>query len=200
MATFLTTFWLILVTEIADKSRIAGLVLMATFRAPYQIFFGMTLGYAVLEGVAVMVSRFFPMFIPILWVQFGVALLFIGVGLATWFTGEEAEDHARKWLSKIKHWGAFLVSFVAISLSEIGDRTQVAASALSAKTGQPGLVYLGAMGALTLLNLVTVWIGDRLGKLFPQKTVRRFAALLFILVGFAMAGDLLWTWVMDRTG
>lgn len=186
MTAFWTAFSLILVTEIADKSRVAGLLLVTTYRAPWPIFFGMTLGYALLEGIAVFLGGMIPVWVPQEWISKVVGALFIAIGAAAFFLGEETERRARGWLGKIEAWGPFLVSFIAISISEIADRTQIAAAALSASTGKPWSVYAGAMGALTLLNGLTVWVGDRVAGRFSPRIVHRFAGACFVLFGLAL--------------
>lgn len=183
MNPFWSAFGLILVTEIADKSRIAGLLLATTFRAPWKIFFGMTLGYALLEGIAVAVGGAAPSFISAQWLTRGAGALFIALGIAAIAFSDEVEEHAKKWIGKVESWGPFLVSFAAIAVSEIADRTQITAAALSAQSGRPWPVYAGAMASLTLLNALTVWVGDKIAARFNSRTVHRVAGICFILFG-----------------
>lgn len=112
MIAFWTAFSLILVTEIADKSRVAGLLLVTTYRAPWPIFFGMTLGYALLEGLAVFLGGMIPAWVPREWISRAAGALFITIGAAAFFLGEEAAERAKSWLGKVETWGPFLVSFL----------------------------------------------------------------------------------------
>ena len=65
----MSNFWIplgiILVTEIAEKSRIAGFLLVTTFRSPIQVFWEMTLAYALLEGIAGEAGAFIPAIVPL---------------------------------------------------------------------------------------------------------------------------------------
>jgi len=60
MVLFWSTFFLIFCTEIVDKSRLAGFLLSTTYQAPVSVFFGMTLGYIVIDALAVMVGHSIP--------------------------------------------------------------------------------------------------------------------------------------------
>lgn len=186
MSIFWSTFTLIFVAEIADKSRVVGLLLATTYRAPWRVFWGMTLGYALLEGIAVAVGGALPGLIPTKWLEPGAGLLFIVLGVAALALGEEAEEHGRRWLAKVERWGPFVVSFLAIAVSEVADRTQIAATALAAKTGQPIIIYAGSMSALIVLNAVTVVIGDRVSKAIGIRIVHRLAGVCFVLFGVLM--------------
>ena len=46
----------------------------------------------------------------------------------------------------------------------MGDRTQIASALLAAETGRPWSVFLGLMAALTLLNALTVGLGQTMLK------------------------------------
>lgn len=83
MNAFWTTFSLIFITEIADKSRIVGLLLATTYRAPWSIFFGMTLGYALLEGIAVALGGMVPAFVSQAWISKAAGIIFILIGSRT---------------------------------------------------------------------------------------------------------------------
>ncbi len=190
---FWTAFYLILFTEIGDKSRVAGLLLSTTFRAPWAVFWGMTLGYGLLEGIAVALGGIVGEVVPRQWIQIGTGVLFILLGVVTLLWAEEAEEHATRWLGKLKKWGPFLVSFAAIGLSEIGDRTQIAVLTLSAQTEQPWSVFGGAMSAMVILNAVTVWLGDRMTKRLSMRTIHRASAVLFIMLGIVLlTRSLIW--------
>jgi putative Ca2+/H+ antiporter (TMEM165/GDT1 family) len=180
---FLKVFLLIFVAELADKSRIAGLFLSTTFRAPWRVFWGMTAGYLLLDGIAVYVGGMIPLMYRGVWLDRVVAAIFILFGLISLLIPVKAGEHVQGWFIKFQHWGAFTVSFLAIAVSEIGDRTQLGAAAWSAESGRPWAVLAGAMSALMLLNLITVWIGEEISRYVNFKVLKIVGGLLFILMG-----------------
>ena len=80
-------------------------------------------------------------------------------------------------------WKVMLSTFGIVFLAELGDKTQLAALALTGKTGKPVSVFLGAAAALVLVTLIGVAAGALLKKALPEKALSIGAAALFIAVG-----------------
>lgn len=80
------------------------------------------------------------------------------------------------------------LSFITVFLSELGDKSQLAAIALSGGSRYPRAVFLGSAGALLLTSLLGVLAGAGAAELLPVRVVKAIAA-----VGFAiLAVRLLW--------
>lgn len=180
-----STFLLIFVTELADKSRVVGLILATTYKRPWPVFWGMTLAYAVLDGAAVLAGGWLHASLAPRLVYLGAGALFAVMGTAVFLWADEAEEGARRWLDKAGEWGPFAVSFAAVALAELGDRTQLAAAALSAESGRPWTVFLSALGALASLNAVTVALGDWLSERLDMAKVQKAGGALFVALGLA---------------
>jgi putative Ca2+/H+ antiporter (TMEM165/GDT1 family) len=85
-------------------------------------------------------------------------------------------------------WDLLGLSFVAVFLSELGDKSQLAAIALSGSSKSPQAVFFGTAGALLLASLLGVLVGQGAAQILPTHLVKAIAA-----VGFAlMAVRLLW--------
>lgn len=80
------------------------------------------------------------------------------------------------------------LSFVTVFLAEIGDKSQLAAIALSGKSKSPQAVFLGAITALILASFLGVLIGAGMGEFLPIKLLKSLSAIGFIL----MALSILW--------
>ena len=81
-------------------------------------------------------------------------------------------------------WGAaFLTTFGTVFLAELGDKTQLAALLLSAQSGRPGLVFLGASLALISSSLVGVLLGRWLAQALPPRQLERLAGILMVALG-----------------
>ena len=83
-------------------------------------------------------------------------------------------------------WKIFLSTLGTIFLAELGDKTQLAAILMTAKTGRPFVVFCGAVLALSLVTLIGVVVGEGLISIIPQGLLKKGAAIAFILVGIWM--------------
>ncbi|HEY9810095.1 MAG TPA: TMEM165/GDT1 family protein [Halomicronema sp.] len=85
-------------------------------------------------------------------------------------------------------WQLIGLSFITVFLSELGDKSQIAAIAISGSSKSPRAVFLGTAGALLLASFLGVLLGESVAQLFPARLVKVCAA-----IGFAVMGvRLLW--------
>jgi len=85
-------------------------------------------------------------------------------------------------------WNLLGLSFITVFLSELGDKSQLAAIALSGRSQSPRAVFFGTAGALLLTSLIGVLVGAGAAQLLPVRLAKAIAA-----VGFALlAVRLLW--------
>lgn len=80
-------------------------------------------------------------------------------------------------------WKLTATTFVIVFLAELGDKTQLAALALTGKSGKPLSVFIGAGAALVLVTLLGVAGGALLQKVLPEKAMNIASAILFLAVG-----------------
>lgn len=85
-------------------------------------------------------------------------------------------------------WNLLGISFVTVFLSELGDKSQLAAIALSGRSQFPRAVFLGTAGALLLTSLLGALAGSWAATLFPVKMTKVIAAVGFTI----LAIKLLW--------
>lgn len=85
-------------------------------------------------------------------------------------------------------WNLFSVSFITVFLSELGDKSQLAAIALGGSSSSPKAVFVGTAGALVLASFLGVMLGEGTAQLLPEKLVKGVAAVGFSL----LAIQLLW--------
>ena len=84
-------------------------------------------------------------------------------------------------------WGvAFASTAVTVFLAELGDKTQLAALLLSAQSGQPVVVFLGASLALISSSLVGVLLGRWLSTVMAPRQLERAAGILMVALGLWM--------------
>lgn len=76
----------------------------------------------------------------------------------------------------------FAVSFVTVFISELGDKSQLAAIALGGSSPSPKAVFLGSASALLLASLLCVLLGESTALILPEQVVKGIAAIGFGLL------------------
>ena len=86
-------------------------------------------------------------------------------------------------------WHLLGLSFITVFLAELGDKSQLAAIALSGANAKfPRAVFLGTIAALILASFLGVILGEGTAQILPAQSAKAIAA-----AGFAiMAVRLLW--------
>jgi putative Ca2+/H+ antiporter (TMEM165/GDT1 family) len=85
-------------------------------------------------------------------------------------------------------WVLFISTFTTVFLAELGDKTQLATLLLSAQSGRPLLVFIGAALALVSTSLVGVLLGQWLSRHVPPRQLERLAGGLMLILGTAIGG------------
>ena len=80
-------------------------------------------------------------------------------------------------------WSLLGLSFSAVFLSELGDKSQIAAIALGSSPKFPQAVFLGTASALLLSSFLGVLIGHGTSQLLPPAMIKTIAATGFLIMG-----------------
>ena len=91
-------------------------------------------------------------------------------------------------------WQLLVLSFVTVFLAELGDKSQLAAIALSGNTKSPTAVFLGTSAALVMASAIGVVVGGSAALVLPTIWVKGAAAAGFGVLGIR----LLWPKGEDR--
>ncbi len=94
-----------------------------------------------------------------------------------------SEPSSRETPASASWLGVFLSTATTVFLAELGDKTQLAALLLSAESGRPLVVFLGASAALICSSLVGVLLGRWLSTVMPAEQLERLAGLLMVGLG-----------------
>ena len=76
-----------------------------------------------------------------------------------------------------------IISFIAFTLAELGDKTQVATMMLASSSRRVLPVFLGSLLGLIAVNIPFIILGDCLTLFIPVFWVKISSALLFIAFG-----------------
>ncbi|HBO12095.1 MAG TPA: UPF0016 domain-containing protein [Halieaceae bacterium] len=178
-AVFLSTFGLLFVAELGDKTQLMAMSLAHRYRA-LPVIVGSFAAFFVLNVLAVLLGGGLATLVPRPLLLAVAALLFIAFAWQSW---RDVGDEEEAEMSRGRRFGAVLTSFLLIFLAELGDKTQLAMVALAARGEALLAVFLGGTAALWLVALLGIIFGRTLLTRIPARVVHRSAALLFALFG-----------------
>lgn len=181
-AAALTSFALIVVAEIGDKSQLVCMTLASRHR-PMPVLFGAVVAFAALNTLAVVFGAALASWLPDYVVSIVVALLFAAFGLKALRATEETEEEDVT--AKSSH-SIFLTTFVLLTVAEFGDKTQLAVAAMSS-THAPIGVWLGATVALALTSALGILAGRTILQKIPLTLLHRISGIFFLLLALYAA-------------
>ncbi|MBZ8178722.1 TMEM165/GDT1 family protein [Oscillatoria salina] len=79
-------------------------------------------------------------------------------------------------------WQLLGLAFITVFLAELGDKSQLAAIALSGNSISPRAVFFGSVTALLLTSFLGVILGQTAAEFLPTRIVKAIAALGFALL------------------
>ena len=77
----LTTFGIIFLAEMGDKTQLAAMTMAAQTKRPWAVFIGASVALAAVSGLGVIVGGFIGDYLPLVWVKRVAALAFIVIGV-----------------------------------------------------------------------------------------------------------------------
>lgn len=77
----LTTFGIIFLAEMGDKTQLAAMTMAADTKRPWAVFFGTSLALAAVSGLGVLVGSLVGDYLPVVWVKRVAATAFIIIGV-----------------------------------------------------------------------------------------------------------------------
>ncbi len=81
----LSTFALLFVAELGDKTQLAVISMTAKYKAPVWVFVGAALALTVVTGIGVLGGELLVRYIPEAVLRKIAAALFVGMGILMWF-------------------------------------------------------------------------------------------------------------------
>jgi putative Ca2+/H+ antiporter (TMEM165/GDT1 family) len=76
-----STFVLIFLAEMGDKTQLAAMTLAAETGKPWAVFVGASLALVVVSALGVVAGGAIGRYVPLVWVKRGAALLFVAFGV-----------------------------------------------------------------------------------------------------------------------
>lgn len=189
LTTTATTFALIFLAEIGDKTQLVCMTLAARHRG-WPVFLGATAAFVVLNVLAVAfgaaLSQWLPANVMILIVAGLFGLFGIQSLLASGKNDEDEEETEPKSGRNI-----LLSAFLLIFVAELGDKTQIAVASL-AGTAPPIPVWVGATLALGLSAALGVVAGRQLLARISMRLLNKISGLFFLALAILALTQLKW--------
>lgn len=83
----LTTFGTLFLAEMGDKTQLAVITLTASSRKPWAVFIGGSAALILVTGLGAVAGGFVTRWIPAEIITKAAAVLFVAIGIWTWFKG-----------------------------------------------------------------------------------------------------------------
>ena len=78
---FLTTFGVIFLAEMGDKTQLAAMTMAAESKKPLSVFIAASLALTVVSALGVVVGGALGHYLPLIWVKRAAAIAFIVIGV-----------------------------------------------------------------------------------------------------------------------
>ncbi len=185
-----STFGLLFVAEMGDKSQLLAMTLAHRYR-PAPVIAGVFAAFFLLNAVAVGIGEALFRLVPRDAVLLCAGALFFAFAVKSWRDGDASNGGVAAGVAR----GAFAASFLLVFLAELGDKTQLAMVALAASLGDLWSVFIGGTAALWLVSLMGIVVGRAVLTRVPARIIHRAAAAMFFVFGALAVSRVAAKWV-----
>ena len=179
---FVSSFSLIALAEIGDKSQLVCMTLAARHRH-WPVLLGAAAAFVVLNILAVSFGAAVAAWVPERVTAGLVAILFGAFGIHALRIQED--DESEMVVERSGH-GIFFTTMLLILVAEFGDKTQIAVAGLAGSM-DPYMVWLGATSALFMVSALGVWAGRTVLQRLPLVWLHRVSGVVFLLFALLAA-------------
>lgn len=78
---FLTTFGVVFLAEMGDKTQLAAMTMAAQSKKPWAVFIGAALALSAVSAIGVVLGSVIGDYLPLIWIKRVAALSFIVIGV-----------------------------------------------------------------------------------------------------------------------
>ncbi len=184
MEALFTSFVVVAVAEIGDKTQLLAIVLAARYRAPYAICAGILAATIANHALAALFGGVIADWLGPVWLRWVLAASFLA--MAAWILVPDKIDDGP---SSEARASAFVATLISFFLVEIGDKTQIATIALAARYQDVLIVTMGTTAGMMAANIPAVWLGEVAATRLPMKLMRILAAAIFAALAVTAAAN-----------
>jgi putative Ca2+/H+ antiporter (TMEM165/GDT1 family) len=172
MTVFVASFLFVVLAEMGDKTQLLAMAFACRYPAG-TVLAAVLAATLVNHLLAVVAGSWLTNLVSFDTIQIAASVSFI-------LRGDRLDGEDKKY-----RLSPFWTVAVAFFFAEMGDKTQLATVALAAKYREIVPVWMGTTAAMVVADAFGIIVGVVLGKRIPEKFVKWFAAVIFILFGLA---------------
>jgi putative Ca2+/H+ antiporter (TMEM165/GDT1 family) len=173
---YLTSLVFVVLAEMGDKTQLLAMAFASRYRWQ-TVMFAVFVATLCNHLLAVVAGSLLANIVPLHIIQIAGAASFILFGLWT-LRGDELKGEDQK-----PKYSPFWTVAIAFFIAEMGDKTQLATVSLATRFDSILQIWLGTTCGMVIADAVGIIVGIVLGKKIPERMVKWFAALVFILFG-----------------
>jgi len=190
----LSTFGLVFIAELGDKTQLAVVAQVCKYRRPWAVFLGASAALTAITALGAAGGQVLGHVLPraVLRAVAALAFVFMGAlvareavraggrpsyGQCAWEGGDPPS---------VRDWRAFGSTLGLLFVAELGDKTQLAVLGLAGRSGAPWEVFVGGALALTVVTALGVLGGEGLCRLVPERLLLGASAVAFVVMGVLM--------------
>ncbi len=177
MTAIIASFLLVLLAEMGDKTQLLAMAFAAKYDA-YKVLIAVFIATLLNHSLAVAAGRFLTRVVPMDVISLIAALSFILFGLWT-LRGDKLKGEDKK----KTRFGPIITVGIAFFLAEMGDKTQLATISLAVKYNNALGVLMGTTFAMVAADAIGITAGVVMRRHMPERSIKWFSAIVFILFG-----------------
>ncbi|MDC7716566.1 TMEM165/GDT1 family protein [Vogesella sp. DC21W] len=179
MEAFFLSTGIVALAEIGDKTQLLALLLAARFKKPVPIILGIFVATVFNHAAAAWLGHVATGFVDMNILRWVLGISFIA--MAAWMLIPDKLDDET---NLFERFGVFGATCIAFFLAEMGDKTQIATVALSARYMDATIgVVMGTTMGMMIANVPAVLLGEVAARKLPVELVHKIAAGIFAVVG-----------------
>ena len=199
-STLISTFGLVFIAELGDKTQLAVVTQTCKHRRPWAVFLGASAALTAVTAIGAVGGQLLGQIIPEGVLRIVAASAFVVMGV---LIGREAVKAGRAVAQddtcanvideqvdcapvSAWDWRAFSSTFGLLFIAELGDKTQLAVLSLAGKCVDVWPVFIGGAAALALVTGLGVVGGQGLCRLIPERLLLWISATAFVVMGILM--------------
>lgn len=172
--------------ELGDKTQLLAILLGVKFRRPLQIIAGILVATLLNHTAAGALGDWLAQTLGADLLRWLIGLSFLGMAVTMLLPGHLAPEEEQLSFSD---FGVFGTTVVAFFIAEMGDKSQIATIALTARYADVVSVVAGTTAGMLIADAPAVLLGERIAKKVSMTWLRGLAAGVFAVLGALVVGS-----------
>lgn len=176
MTAYIASLLFVVLAEMGDKTQLLAMAFATRYRWQ-TVMWGVFAATLANHLLAVLLGSWLTRIVPLSTIQIVASASFIIFGLWT-LRGDKLNNEDKRF-----SFNPFWTVAVAFFFAEMGDKTQLATVVLATKYTGVLQIWFGTTSGMLVADAIGIIVGIVLGKKIPERAVKWFAAMIFILFG-----------------